>query len=428
VGEVLQAVVDRLPAPRGRVEDPLRALIFDSWFDNYLGAVVVVRVLDGSVRAGTEITFMSTGRKAVVTTLGIFSPYRQPVAELSAGEVGYLTAGLKNVRDTRVGDTITEAQRPASYPLPGYREVKPMVFSGLYPVESGQYEALKEALEKLWMNDSSFSFDAETSTALGFGFRCGFLGLLHSEIVLERLEREYGLRLISTAPTVAYSVRLLGGREVFIRNPTDMPPPNRIEEIREPYLEVTIIVPESFLGGVLKLAQERRGVQRKLEYLGDGRVHVLYELPLSEVVFDFYDRLKTVSRGYATLDYEFLEYRVSSVVKLDVLINGEVVDALSAVMHRSVAAQRGRRLSAELKGLIPRQLYEVVIQAAVGSRVLAREVVPALRKNVTAKCYGGDVTRKRKLLERQKEGKKRMKQVGRVEIPQEAFLAVLRSD
>jgi len=428
IDAILEAVIERIPPPRGRKEDPFRALIFDSWFDSYLGAVVVVRVLDGAVRQGTEITFMSTGAKAAAATLGVFTPYRVDTEELAAGEVGFLTAGIKNVRDARVGDTITATARPAHQAIPGYRDVKPMVFSGLYPVDSTQYGALKGAMEKLVLNDPSFSFEPETSAALGFGFRCGFLGMLHMEIIRERLEREYALRLISTAPTVSYRVRLADDREVVIRNPSEMPPSNRIEGIREPYLEITIIVPDTYMGGVIGLVQERRGIQRRLEYLGDGRVHVFYELPLSEVVFDFYDRLKSVTRGYGTLDYEFLEYRDSDVVKLDVLINGEVVDALSTIVHRGIAARRGKELAGKMRSLIPRQLYEVVIQAAIGSRVLAREVVQALRKNVTAKCYGGDVSRKRKLLERQREGKKRMKQVGKIQIPQEAFLAVLKTD
>jgi GTP-binding protein LepA len=363
-----------------------------------------------------------------VATLGVFTPYRREVEQLGAGEVGYLTAGIKNVRDAGVGDTITGSDRPARNAFPGYREVKPMVFSGLYPVESGQYEALKTALEKLVLNDPSFSYDPETSAALGFGFRCGFLGMLHMEIIRERLEREYGLRLISTAPTVSYRVVHPDGREDTIRNPNEMPRSLRMVVIREPYLEITIIVPDTYMGSVIGLVQERRGIQRRIEYLGDGRVHVFYELPLSEVVFDFYDRLKSVTRGYATLDYEFLEYRESDVVRLDVLINGEIVDALSTIVHRGIAERRGRDLVGKLRGIIPRQLYEVVIQAAIGGRVLARESVPAMRKNVTAKCYGGDVSRKRKLLERQKEGKRRMKQVGRVDIPQEAFLAVLKTD
>ena len=428
IGEVLEAIVARIPPPPGGGDEPLRALIFDSWFDSYLGAVAVVRVLDGEVRPGREIEFMSSGQRALVTGLGVFTPYREPVDVLRAGDVGYLTAGMKDVRDTRVGDTITEASRPAAEPFPGYREVKPMVFSGLYPVESGQYESLKGALEKLWLNDSSFSFDPETSAALGFGFRCGFLGMLHMEIIRERLEREYELSLISTAPTVSFRLLLTDGRELLVRNPTEMPPPLRIASIEEPLLQVTVMVPEEYLGGVIKLSQARRGVQEKLEYIGDHRVHVVYRLPLSEVVYDFYDKLKTTTRGYATMDYEFLEYAASDVVKLDILINGEAVDALSIIVHRSVAALRGRDLAKRLRALIPRQLYEVVIQAAIGSRVLAREVVHALRKNVTAKCYGGDVSRKRKLLERQKEGKKRMKQVGQIEIPQEAFLSVLKTD
>ena len=425
---VLDRVIECIPPPVWQGGLPLRALIFDSWFDSYLGSVVVIRVIDGEIRPGSEVMFMSSGKKAVIATLGIFTPYSVPVDSLAAGEVGFFTAGIKNVRDTRMGETVTDAKLPASEALPGYREVKPMVYSGLYPIESGEYEPLKAALEKLWLNDSSFSFDAETSAALGFGFRCGFLGLLHMEIIRERLEREYDLRLISTAPTVAYRLQLKDGKTKLIQNPTEMPPSNKVEAIEEPFLEMTVIVPEGYLGGVIKLAQERRGEQKKLEFLGDGRVHVYYYLPLSEVMYDFYDRLKTVTRGYATMDYEFLEYRESNVVKLDVLINGEAVDALSTIIHRTAAAVRGRQLAGRMKKLIPRQLYEVVIQAAIGSRVLAREVVHAVRKNVTAKCYGGDVSRKRKLLERQREGKKRMKQVGRVEIPQEAFLAVLKSD
>jgi GTP-binding protein LepA len=428
IEEVLEAVIQRIPPPSGKRGDPLRALIFDSWFDSYLGSVAVVRIVDGAVREGMEIELMSSGKGGMVTGLGVFTPYRTPVGKLGAGEVGYLTAGIKNVRDTKVGDTITGREERAADPYPGYRDVKPMVFSGLYPVENGHYEPLKSALEKLWLNDSSFSYEPETSAALGFGFRCGFLGMLHMEIIRERLEREYELQLISTAPTVSYRIQLVDGRELAIENPTEMPVSNRIATIGEPFLSVTIMVPERYLGGVLKLSQERRGVQQKLEYIGDHRVQVHYHLPLSEVMFDFYDKLKSVTRGYATLDYEFLEYRLSDVVKLDIVINGDVVDALSVIAHRSVAAVRGRQLAQRMGELIPRQLYEVVIQAAIGSRVLAREVVPAIRKNVTAKCYGGDVTRKRKLLERQKEGKKRMKQVGRVEIPQEAFLAVLQGD
>jgi GTP-binding protein LepA len=428
IEEVLEAVIQRIPPPSGKRGDPLRALIFDSWFDSYLGSVAVVRIVDGAVREGMEIELMSSGKGGMVTGLGVFTPYRTPVGKLGAGEVGYLTAGIKNVRDTKVGDTITGREERAAEPYPGYRDVKPMVFSGLYPVENGHYEPLKSALEKLWLNDSSFSYEPETSAALGFGFRCGFLGMLHMEIIRERLEREYELQLISTAPTVSYRIQLVDGRELAVENPTEMPVSNRIATIGEPFLSVTIMVPERYLGGVLKLSQERRGVQQKLEYIGDHRVQVHYHLPLSEVMFDFYDKLKSVTRGYATLDYEFLEYRLSDVVKLDIVINGDVVDALSVIAHRSVAAVRGRQLAQRMGELIPRQLYEVVIQAAIGSRVLAREVVPAIRKNVTAKCYGGDVTRKRKLLERQKEGKKRMKQVGRVEIPQEAFLAVLQGD
>ncbi|RMD83150.1 MAG: elongation factor 4 [Candidatus Dadabacteria bacterium] len=426
VDRLLGAIVDRIPPPKGSRDAPLRALIFDSWFDSYLGAMVLVRVFDGSVRVGDRIRLMQAGRTYEVARLGVFTPAPRPVESLSAGEVGFIAAGIKSVADARVGDTVTAAERPCEQPLPGFKRVKPMVFAGLYPTDSGQYEALRDAIEKLRLNDSSLSVEPETSAALGFGFRCGFLGLLHIEITQERLEREFGIDLITTAPTVAYRVRMTDGTEIEIDSPAKLPDPVRIESIAEPYVMATIHVPPEYLGGVLGLCEDKRGIQRDLKVLGNSRSVVVYELPLSEIVYDFYDRLKSVSRGYASLDYEPIDFRVEPLVRLDLLINGERVDALSVICHRDRAQQRGRELALKMKRLIPRQMFEVVIQAAIGSRVIARETVKPLRKNVTAKCYGGDVTRKRKLLEKQKEGKKRMKQVGRVEIPQEAFLAVLK--
>ncbi len=424
--EVLEAVVQRIPPPQGDPGSPLRALIFDSWYDTYQGVVALVRVFDGTVRRGDRIRFMATGKAFEVQRLGVFTPAARETQELGPGEVGFLIAGVKDVRDTKIGDTITHAERPARAPLPGFQEVRPMVFSGLYPQESDDYEALKEALEKLRLNDASLQFEPEVSQALGFGFRCGFLGLLHMEIVQERLEREFGLDLITTAPTVRYRAVKKDGEVVEVENPASLPDGAVLDHIEEPFVLATIHVPDTYLGDVLRLCIERRGVQRDLLYHGRNRVQLEFELPLSEIVLDFYDRLKTVSRGYASLDYEFLEYRRSDLVKLDILVNGEVVDALSVIVHRDRAYYRGRDLTRKMKELIPRQLFEVSIQAAIGSRVIARTNVKALRKNVTAKCYGGDITRKRKLLERQKEGKKRMKQVGRVEIPQEAFLAILK--
>ncbi len=424
--EVLEAVVQRIPPPQGDPEAPLRALIFDSWYDTYQGVVALVRVFDGTVRRGERIRFMATGKEFEVQRLGVFTPAARETQELGPGEVGFLIAGVKDVRDTKIGDTVTHAEHPAQEPLPGFQEVRPMVFSGLYPQESDDYEALKEALEKLRLNDASLHFEPEVSQALGFGFRCGFLGLLHMEIVQERLEREFGLDLITTAPTVRYRAVKKNGEVVEVENPASLPDGAVLDHIEEPFVLATIHVPDTYLGDVLRLCIERRGVQRDLLYHGKNRVQLEFELPLSEIVLDFYDRLKTVSRGYASLDYEFLEYRRSDLVKLDILVNGEVVDALSVIVHRDRAYYRGRDLTRKMKELIPRQLFEVSIQAAIGSRVIARTNVKALRKNVTAKCYGGDITRKRKLLERQKEGKKRMKQVGRVEIPQEAFLAILK--
>jgi len=424
--DVLEAIVRDIPPPGGDPDAPATALIFDSWFDPYHGAVVLVRVFDGQLAKGRHIRMMATGKEFLVTRVGVLAPGAVEVAALGPGEVGVLMAAIKEVGDTKIGDTITDADRPAAAPLPGFRPVKPMVFSGLYPAESAQYDALRDAVEKLRLNDSSFTYEPETSLALGFGFRCGFLGLLHMEIVQERLEREFGLSLITTAPTVAYRVVKRSGEAVVIDSPAKLPPPLQVDHIEEPYIRASIHLPVEFLGNVLALCEERRGRQTELRYHGETRVQLGYELPLSEIVVDFYDKLKSVTRGYASMDYEYLDFRPGELVKLDILINGDVVDALSVIIHRDHAYLRGRELTQRLRALIPRQMFEVVIQAAIGAKVIARESVKALRKNVTAKCYGGDITRKRKLLERQKEGKKRMKQVGRVEIPQEAFLAVLK--
>ena len=424
--EILEAIVHRIPPPNGDTAAPTRALIFDSWFDPYHGAVVLVRVMDGMLRKGQRIRLMAVGKEFTVTRLCVLAPRAVEVPELGPGEVGILSAAIKEVADTRIGDTVTDAERPAAEPLPGFRPVKPMVFSGLYPAESAQYDALRDAVEKLRLNDSSFSYEPETSLALGFGFRCGFLGLLHMEIIQERLEREFGLSLITTAPTVAYRVVQTDGTAIVIDSPAKLPPPMRVEHIEEPYIRATIHLPAEYLGNVLQLCQDRRGEQKELKIIAETRAMLTYELPLTEVVLDFYDKLKSLTRGYASMDYEYLDFRPSNLVKLDLLINGDPVDALSVIVHRDSAYLRGRDLCQRLRGLIPRQMFEVVIQAAIGAKVIARETVKAMRKNVTAKCYGGDITRKRKLLERQKEGKKRMKQVGRVEIPQEAFLAVLK--
>lgn len=421
--EILEAIVKRVPPPSGSVEGPLKSLIFDSWFDNYQGVIVLVRLFDGKIRKGTKIRLMSSGKEFEVSEVGVFTPKMKAVEELSAGEVGYIIAGIKKVSDTRVGDTITDASNPATEPCPGYREIKPMVFCGLYPVESQQYEDLKDALEKLRLNDSSFNFEPETSTALGFGYRCGFLGLLHMEIVKERLEREFGLNLISTAPTVVYRVTDSKGNISYIENPTSLP--DRFEMIEEPFVKVTIFVPQTYIGPILELCQEKRGIQKEFNYIGKERIMVVYEMPLNEILWDFYDRLKSLSKGYASMDYEFSGYRESDLIRLDILINKEPVDALSLIVHRDKAYYKGRQIVERLREVIPRQLFEVVIQAAIGSKIIARESIKPLRKDVLAKCYGGDITRKRKLLEKQKEGKKRMKQVGRVEIPQEAFLSVL---
>ncbi len=424
--EILEAVVRRIPPPRGDAATPLKALVFDSWFDAYQGAVVLVRVVDGTVKRGQRILFMSNRKSFEVQKLGVLAPTARETDELGPGEVGFVIAGIKDVHDPRVGDTVTDADRPATAPLPGFKIVKPMVFSGLYPTDPAQYDDLRAALEKLRLNDSSFTYEPETSAALGFGFRCGYLGLLHMEIVQERLEREYGLDLITTAPTVVYRITTNTGEVLTIDNPVKLPDPMHRTTIEEPFILATIHVPAEYVGGVLRLCEERRGVQREIKYLSESRVMITYELPLNEVVMDFYDRLKSASKGYASLDYEALDYRESDLVRVDILINGEMVDALSLITHRDKAFQRGRELTQKMKELIPKQMFEVAIQAAIGSKVIARETKGALRKNVTAKCYGGDITRKRKLLEKQKEGKRRMKQVGSVEIPQEAFLAILK--
>jgi GTP-binding protein LepA len=404
----------------------LRALIFDSWFDTYRGVIILVRVLDGRLRLGQRIRLWSNGQVYEVEGLGYQSPKAIPCDELSAGEVGFLSANIKTVSDAKIGDTIVDHLNPASEPLPGFEEIKAMVFAGLYPVESHEHGLLRDALEKLRLNDSAFSFEPENSVALGFGFRCGFLGLLHLEIVQERLEREFDIDLITTAPGVRYQVTTTTGELIHIENPTKFPDPSEIKQIEEPIIDATVITREEYLGGILKLLEDKRGTQKKFEYIGTGRVLLLYELPLNEIVLDFYDRLKSASRGYASLDYHLSGYRASSLVKLDVLVAGEPVDALSIIVHKDFAYDRGKILIDRLRKLIPRQMFEVALQAAIGNKVIARENIPAMRKNVLAKCYGGDISRKRKLLEKQKEGKKRMKRVGRVEIPQEAFLAVLK--
>jgi GTP-binding protein LepA len=426
VDDVLEAIVRDIPPPSGDPSDPLAALIFDSWFDPYHGAVILCRVFAGRVAKGTRIRLMATGGEFEVTRVGVFAPRPLEVEDLSAGEVGFLMAGIKAVAETRIGDTVTEASRPAPAPLPGFKPVKPMVFSGLYPSDSAQYEVLRDAVEKLRLNDASFSYEPETSLALGFGFRCGFLGLLHMEIIQERLEREFSLDLINTAPTVAYRVKTTASEVLMVESPAKLPAAQHVEEIAEPYILASIHMPAEFVGAVLALCEEKRGKQRELRYMSENRVVVEYELPLGEIVLDFYDRLKSVSKGYASMEYELLDFRPSELVKLDIRINGDPVDALSVIVHRNKAYYRGRDLAAKMKELIPRQMFEVIIQASIGTKVIARETVKALRKNVTAKCYGGDITRKRKLLEKQKEGKRRMKQVGKVEIPQEAFLAMLK--
>ncbi|MGE4232587.1 MAG: translation elongation factor 4 [Bacteriovoracia bacterium] len=426
ITEILEAVVKYFPPPKNNDSKPLRALIFDSWFDSYQGVVVLARVFDGTVKKGDQIRLFHVGKEFEVQKLGVFSPKFTEVDQLNSGEVGCFICGIRDVRDTKVGDTICAPG--VQEPLHGFQEVKPMVFAGLYPIDADQYNDLKEALEKFRLNDSAFSFEPETSSALGFGFRCGFLGLLHMDVVQERLEREYKLNLITTAPSVIYKVKKTDGEEFTIDSPSKLPPTTQIEKIEEPFIKIMIHVPNEFVGNVIALCEDRRGIQKKIDYVANDRVLVEYEMPLSEMVFDFFDRLKSITRGYASMDYELLDYRPSDMVKLDVLINGDPVDALSLMIHRDKAQYRGRELVKKMKELIERQMFEVAIQAAIGSKIVARETLGALRKNVTAKCYGGDITRKRKLLEKQKEGKKRMKQIGTVEIPQEAFLAVLKVD
>jgi GTP-binding protein LepA len=425
VDDVLEAVIARIPPPQGQLDAPLKALIIDSWFDNYVGVVMLVRVVDGMVQPKDKLKFMSTGSVHLCEQVGVFTPKSLPRTALKAGEVGFIIAGIKELHAAKVGDTITAADKPAAEPLPGFKEIKPQVFAGLYPIEANQYDSLRDALEKLQLNDASLHYEPEVSQALGFGFRCGFLGLLHMEIVQERLEREFDQDLITTAPTVVYEVRLRDGTEVLVENPSKLPELPKIEEIREPIITTVIFVPQEYLGAVITLCEQKRGRQINIAYRG-RQVQLTYEMPMAEVVMDFFDKLKSVSRGYASLDYDFKEYQAADVVKLDVLINSEKVDALSLIVHRANAAYRGRELAAKMRELIPRQMYDVAIQAAIGATIVARENVKAMRKDVLAKCYGGDISRKKKLLEKQKAGKKRMKQVGRVEIPQEAFLAVLR--
>ncbi len=425
IPDLLEMLVARIPPPEGDIDKPLKALIIDSWFDNYVGVISLVRVMDGSIRPKDKMHVMSTGRSYQVEKVGRFTPKREDSPVLRTGEVGYIIAGIKEIDGVPVGDTITLADNKADGPLPGFEQVQPRVFSGLYPVSSDDYEAFREALQKLRLNDAALHFEPETSQALGFGFRCGFLGMLHMEIVQERLEREYNLNLITTAPTVIYEVLTTSGEILKIDNPADLPDSGKIEEVREPIIEASILVPQNHLGAVITLCIEKRGVQKNMQYLG-GQVQLTYELPMNEVVLDFFDRLKSVSRGYASFEYEFKRFQAAPLIKLDILINGDCVDALSAIVHRDHIQSRGRELTVKMKEIIPRQMFEVAIQAAIGSQIIARTTVKALRKNVTAKCYGGDVSRKRKLLEKQKAGKKRMKQIGKVEIPQDAFLAVLR--
>jgi GTP-binding protein LepA len=428
IEEILEEIVAKVPAPKGDDVSPLKALIFDSHFDPYKGAVSYIRVIDGKIRKGTKMKMMSTGKTFEVTEVGVFSPAMKMVDELKAGTVGFVAASVKNVKDTQVGDTITDADNSALFPLPGYRKATPMVYCGLYPVETGEYVELRDALEKLQLNDSSLVYDPETSVALGFGFRCGFLGLLHMEIIQERLEREYNLNLITTAPSVVFKVNKLNGETVWVDNPSNLPPIQDIVSIEEPNVKATIMVPSDYVGGIMELNQEKRGTYLNMEYISTNRVSLTYELPLSEIVFDYFDQLKSRTKGYASLDYELAGYKEAELVKLDILLNGELVDALSFIVHRDKAFGRGKAVVEKLRKIIPRQMFEVPIQATIGNRVVSRETVKAMRKNVLDKCYGGDISRKRKLLEKQKEGKKRMKQVGNVEIPQEAFMAVLRID
>lgn len=428
IEDVLEAIVAKIPAPKGDAQKPLKALVFDSKFDAYKGVVLYFRVVDGRVRKGMKIRMMATGAEFEVTEVGVFKPNPVIVDELDAGQVGFLAAAIKNVKDARVGDTITDANNPAAEALPGYRKATPMVYCGLYPVENSDYDNLRDALEKLQLNDASLVFEPETSVALGFGFRCGFLGLLHMDVIKERLEREYNLALITTAPNVIYEVFRTNGDVELVDNPSNFPDPTVIDHVEEPYVNATIIVPKDYVGAVMELSQEKRGEYENMTYLDETRVMIHYALPLSEIIFDYFDRLKSATRGYASLDYELAGYRASDLVKVDILLNGDPVDALSAIVHREKATVRGRQLVEKLRSLIPRQMFEIPVQAAIGNKIIARENVRALRKDVLAKCYGGDISRKRKLLEKQKEGKKRMKQVGSVELPQEAFMAILKMD
>ncbi len=426
IRDILEAVVRKVPPPQADASKVLRGLIFDSWFDVYQGVVILVRIVDGKIRKGEFIQFMATERKYEVLKLGKFAPFATNVEDLHAGEVGFLICGIKDIRDVKVGDTVTDSRKPATEPLPGFQRIKPMVFAGLFPVDATEYENLKEALEKLCLNDSSLVYEVEKSAALGFGFRCGFLGLLHMEIVQERLEREFGLNLITTAPTVVYKIQLHDGTQLSLENPSNMPDPTQILRSEEPYVKVTIHTPTEFIGAILKLCENKRGEQIKMDYVTEKKVMIVYKIPMNEIVMDFYDRLKSISKGYASMEYELQDFVESDLVKLDVLINGDAVDALSLIVHRSKAQGIGRSLVEKMRELIPRQQYQVAIQAAIGSKIVARETLGALRKDVTAKCYGGDISRKRKLLEKQKEGKKRMKQIGTVDVPQEAFLAILK--
>jgi GTP-binding protein LepA len=428
IKEILEAVVKKVPPPKGSSDDPLRALIFDSWYDAYRGAVIMVRVVEGSMKIGQKIRMMSTKADYEITEMGVFAPFPRAIKELNAGEVGFVACSIKSVHDTKVGDTVTDTRNPAAAPLAGFKEVKPMVFSGIFPTETDKYGELRDALDKLLMNDAALSFEPETSAALGFGFRCGFLGLLHMDVVQERLEREYNLDLITTAPSVVYKVTTNKGEVLWVENPSKLPDPVYIDTIEEPFFKVGIHTPSAYVGAVIKLCEERRGTQQGIQYASQDRVIVTYELPLGEVLFDFYDKLKSSTKGYASMDYELIGYRPNPLVKLDMLVNGEPIDALSAIVHREKAQHVGRALASKLREIVPRQQYEVAIQAAIGGKIVARETVKAMRKDVTAKCYGGDISRKRKLLEKQKEGKKRMKNVGSVEIPQEAFHAILKVD
>ena len=426
IKEILEAVVKKVPPPKADRTLPLRALIFDSWFDAYQGVVILCRVVDGKVAKGDKIKFMTGTQEYEVLKLGTYSPFPVECQELGAGEVGFFICGIKDIREVKVGDTVTTSKKGAPEPLPGFKRITPMVFSGIFPVIASDYEQVKDALDKLVLNDSSLTFEVEKSAALGFGYRCGFLGLLHMEIVQERLEREFGLNLITTAPTVVYKIKTTDGREFEIENPAFMPDPTQIEMMKEPYVKVTVHTPPEFIGGILKLCEDKRGIQLKMDYINDRKVIIEYKLPLNEMVMDFYDRLKSITKGYASMEYEFMDFEESDLVKLDILINGEPVDALSLIVHRSKAQTRGRSLVEKMRELIPRQQYQVAIQAAIGGKIVARETLSAIRKDVTAKCYGGDISRKRKLLEKQKEGKKRLKQIGSVEVPQEAFLAILK--